>query len=84
MKRIITLDEDVEKKPAAEVRRRKGATFKDVVNEMLRIELLTKRELEKTELFKIMCYSHYLTCQTTSDEVMTFCVAQHGSWSGTV
>ena len=53
MRTTITLDEDVEKKLDAEVRRRKGATFKDVVNEMLRIGLLTKHELKASESFKV-------------------------------
>lgn len=53
MRTTITLDEDVEKKLAAEVRRRKGATFKDVVNETLRIGLLTKRELKAAERFEV-------------------------------
>ena len=37
MRTTITLDEDVERKLDAEVRRRKDATFKDIVNETLRI-----------------------------------------------
>lgn len=53
MRTTITLDEDVEKKLDAEVRRRKGATFKDIVNEMLRIGLLTKQELKAAEPFKV-------------------------------
>ena len=53
MRTTITLDEDVEKKLDAEVRQRKGATFKDVVNELLRIGLLTKQELKATEPFEV-------------------------------
>lgn len=53
MRTTITLDEDVEKKLDAEVRRRKGATFKDVVNETLRIGLLTKQELKAGEPFEV-------------------------------
>jgi hypothetical protein len=53
MRTTITLDEDVEKKLAAEMRRRKGATFKDIVNELLRIGLLTKQELKVAEPFKV-------------------------------
>jgi len=53
MRTTITLDEDVEKKLDAEVRRQKGTSFKDVVNETLRIGLLTKRELKAAEPFKV-------------------------------
>lgn len=53
MRTTITLDEDVEKKLAAEVRRRKGATFKDIVNETLRIGLLTKQGLKAAEPFEV-------------------------------
>jgi hypothetical protein len=53
MRTTITLDEDVEKKLNAEVRRRKDATFKDMVNETLRIGLLTKRELKESGPFKV-------------------------------
>lgn len=53
MRTTITLDKDVEKKLDAEIRRRKGATFKDVVNETLRIGLLTKRQLNRAEPFKV-------------------------------
>ena len=53
MRTTITLDEDVEKKLDAEVRRRKGTTFKDLVNEMLRIGLLTKHKLKMAEPFKV-------------------------------
>lgn len=53
MRTTITLDEDVEKKLDAEVRRQKGATFKDIVNETLRVGLLTKRELKAAEPFKV-------------------------------
>jgi hypothetical protein len=53
MRTTITLDEDVGKKLDDEVRRQKGASFKDVVNEMLRIGLLTKRELKGAEPFKV-------------------------------
>jgi hypothetical protein len=53
MRTTITLDDDVEKKLDAEVRRRKGASFKDVVNETLRIGLLTKRELKASAPFKV-------------------------------
>jgi len=52
MRTTITLDEDVEKKLDAEVRRQ-GTTFKDIVNETLRIGLLTKRELKAAEPFKV-------------------------------
>lgn len=57
MRTTITLDEDVEKKLDAEVRRRKGTTFKDVVNETLRIGLLTKQELKVAEPFKVKARS---------------------------
>jgi hypothetical protein len=57
MRTTITLDEDVEKKLDAEVRRRRGATFKDVVNELLRIGLQTKQELKATERFKVKARS---------------------------
>lgn len=53
MRTTITLDKDVEKKLDAEVRRRKGTTFKEIVNEMLRIGLLTKHELKIAEPFKV-------------------------------
>jgi len=43
----------VAKKLHAEVRRQKGATFKDVVNETLRVGLLTKRELEAARRFRV-------------------------------
>jgi hypothetical protein len=53
MRTTITLDEDVEKKLDAEVRRQKDTSFKDVVNETLRIGLLTKRELKAAKPFKV-------------------------------
>lgn len=53
MRTTITLDDDVQKKLAAEVRRRKDATFKDVVNETLRIGLLTRRELKAAAPFRV-------------------------------
>lgn len=53
MRTTITLDKDVEKKLDAEMRRQKGKSFKDVVNETLRIGLLTRRELRAAELFKV-------------------------------
>ena len=53
MRTTITLDEDVEKKLDTEVRQRKGMTFKEVVNETLRIGLLTRRELKVTEPFEV-------------------------------
>jgi hypothetical protein len=57
MRTTITLDEDVEKKLDAEVRRQKDASFKDVVNETLRIGLLAKHELKATEPFKVKARS---------------------------
>ena len=57
MRTTISLDEDVEKKLDAEVRRRKGTSFKDVVNETLRIGLLTKRELKTAGPFKVEALS---------------------------
>lgn len=57
MRTTITLDDDVEKKLDAEVRRQKGASFKEVVNETLRIGLLTRRELKATEPFKVKARS---------------------------
>ena len=57
MRTTITLDDDVEKKLDAEVRRRKGTSFKEVVNETLRIGLLTRRELKATEPFKVKARS---------------------------
>lgn len=57
MRTTITLDEDVEKKLDAEVRRQKDTSFKDVVNETLRIGLLTKRELKAAEPFKVKAHS---------------------------
>ena len=57
MRTTITLDDDVEKKLGAEVRRRKGATFKEVVNETLRIGLLTKRDLKEAKPFKVKARS---------------------------
>jgi hypothetical protein len=53
MRTTITLDDDVEKKLDAEVRRRKGATFKDLVNETLRIGLLMRQDLKAAEPFKV-------------------------------
>jgi hypothetical protein len=53
MRTTITLDEDVEKKLDAEVRRQKDTSFKDIVNETLRIGLLTKRELKAAKPFKV-------------------------------
>lgn len=57
MRTTITLDEDVEKKLDAEVRRRKDVTFKDIVNETLRIGLLTKRELKAAQPFEVKANS---------------------------
>jgi hypothetical protein len=57
MRTTITLDDDVEKKLDAEVRQRKGASFKEVVNETLRIGLLTKRELKASAPFKVKARS---------------------------
>lgn len=57
MRTTITLDEDVEKKLDAELRRRKDTSFKEIVNETLRIGLLAKRELKATEPFKVEAHS---------------------------
>ena len=57
MRTTLTLDEDVVKKLDSEVRRRKDATFKDIVNETLRIGLLTKRELKTAQPFKVKARS---------------------------
>jgi len=53
MRTTITLDKDVEKKLDSEVRRRQGATFKQVVNEILRIGLLTRQDLKAAKPFKV-------------------------------
>jgi len=53
MRTTITLDEDVEKKLDSEVRRRKGASFKQVVNEIIRIGLLTRQELKVSKPFRV-------------------------------
>ena len=53
MRTTITLDDDVARKLRTELRRRRGATFKDVVNDTLRTGLLTRRELEVARPFKV-------------------------------
>lgn len=63
------MDEDVEKKIDAEVRRRKGATFKEVVNETLRIGLLTQRELKATEPFMVKARAMGVTPGLNYDNV---------------
>jgi hypothetical protein len=63
------MDEDVEKKLAAEGQQQKGAAFKDVANETLRIGLLTERELKVTEPFKVKAHSMGVMPSLTYDRV---------------
>jgi hypothetical protein len=48
----LTLDKDVVAKLNAEMRR-SGKSFKDVVNDFLRIGLNARRELKSSERFKV-------------------------------
>lgn len=52
MRTTLTLDDDVAAKLNAEMRR-SGKSFKDTVNEFLRIGLSVRRELKSTDLFKV-------------------------------
>lgn len=52
MRTTLTIDDDVAAKLAAEVRRQ-GVSFKEVVNETLRIGLETRREMAAVEPFKV-------------------------------
>ena len=52
MRTTLTLDKDVAAKLNAEMRR-SGKSFKDVVNEFLRIGLNARKELKASERFKI-------------------------------
>ena len=52
MRTTLTLDDDIAAKLNAEVRR-SGKSFKDVVNEFLRIGLNARQELKTSEPFKV-------------------------------
>jgi hypothetical protein len=53
----ITLDEDVQRKLEVEVHRQKGVSFQGLVNELLRIGLLTKGEWSAIESFQVQARS---------------------------
>ncbi|HXG65255.1 MAG TPA: DUF2191 domain-containing protein [Blastocatellia bacterium] len=52
MRTTLTLDDDVAEKLMAEQHRR-GCSFKEIVNEILRVGLNTRRELKKTGRFRV-------------------------------
>jgi hypothetical protein len=52
MRTTITLDEDIAAKLKAQMRKT-GASFKDVVNEMLRTGLVLSEKASKQEPFKV-------------------------------
>jgi hypothetical protein len=56
MRTTLTLDEDVSVKLEEELRKR-GGSFKELVNELLRLGLNTRRELGKVKPFKVRARS---------------------------
>jgi hypothetical protein len=56
MRTTLTLDEDVSVKLNEELRKR-GGNFKELVNELLRLGLNTRRELGKAKPFKVRARS---------------------------
>lgn len=52
MRTTITLDDDVTNKLNAEMRR-SGKSFKETVNEFLRVGLAVRRELKSADPFKV-------------------------------
>ena len=52
MRTTLTLDDDVATRLNAEMRR-SGKSFKEIVNEFLRIGLIAKKELRTSEPFKV-------------------------------
>lgn len=52
MRTTLTIDEDIVAKLNAEMRR-SGKSFKETVNEFLRIGLALRKELRSTEPFKV-------------------------------
>jgi len=56
MRTTITLDEDVAAKLEEELRKR-GGSFKELVNELLRLGLNIRRELQKAKPFKVQARS---------------------------
>jgi hypothetical protein len=57
MRTTITLEDDVAAKLRAEVRKRKNATFKETVNEVLRMGLLVRREVVAAPKFTVRARS---------------------------
>lgn len=57
MRTTITLEDDVAAKLRAEVRKRKNATFKETVNEVLRLGLQVRREVAAAPKFKVRARS---------------------------
>ncbi len=53
MRTTLTIEEDVAAKLQKKLKKSVGKTFKDVVNETLRLGLLSENELRKTEKFKV-------------------------------
>ena len=53
MRTTITLEDDVAAKLRAEVRKRKNATFKETVNEVLRLGLQVRHEVAAAPKFKV-------------------------------
>ena len=55
MRTTITLDKDVIDKLSAEIRR-SGKSFKETVNEFLRIGLAMRQELKRVDRFKVRAH----------------------------
>ena len=53
MRTTLTIEEDVAAKLQKKLKKSVGKTFKDVVNETLRLGLLSEKELEETEKFQV-------------------------------
>jgi len=53
MRTTLTIEDDVSAKLQAKLKKSAGKTFKDVVNETLRLGLLAEKDLKKTEKFQV-------------------------------
>ena len=53
MRTTLTIDDDISTKLKAKLRTSSDKTFKDIVNETLRLGLLAEKELKKESVFRV-------------------------------
>ncbi len=53
MRTTLTIEDDISDKLQAKLKKSAGKTFKDVVNETLRLGLLAENDLKKAEKFQV-------------------------------